>query len=97
MIRIDTTRQTTMHRYEPSTPRFAFGLAASVMTAITLGAFVIMPALVEADAYEPVLLARPAIPVTTPPRADEEPPVDLVALHEAETASGPCMSSEPSP
>lgn len=36
-----------MKRYEPSTPRTFFGIAAVFMMAITLGVFVILPAQVE--------------------------------------------------
>ena len=86
-----------MIRYEPSIPRFAFGLAASAMTAITLGVFVVMPALTEADAQEPGARAQSAVPVPTLSRAADHAPLDLVALHEAEAATGRCMSSEPSP
>ena len=36
-----------MRYFEPSTPRVAFGLAAAAMTAITLSAFVLVPAKTE--------------------------------------------------
>ena len=36
-----------MRHYEPSTPRVALGLAAAAMTAITLSAFVLVPAKTE--------------------------------------------------
>ena len=38
-----------MNRYEPDTPRTAFGIAAVVMMMITLGLFVILPAQMEAN------------------------------------------------
>jgi hypothetical protein len=38
-----------MNRYEPSTPRTAFGIAAVIMMTITLGLFVILPAQMEAN------------------------------------------------
>jgi hypothetical protein len=42
-------RRIKMNRYEPSTPRTVFGIAAVVMMTITLGLFVILPAQVEAN------------------------------------------------
>ena len=36
-----------MRNYEPSTPRVALGLAAAAMTAITMSAFVLVPAKTE--------------------------------------------------
>jgi len=35
-------------RYKPRIPRFAAGIAAAAMTVATLGAFVVLPAVVEA-------------------------------------------------
>ena len=40
-----------MHRYEPSTPRVAFGIAAVAMTAITIGVLVVMPAKMQSDGH----------------------------------------------
>jgi hypothetical protein len=42
-------RRIKMNRYEPSTPRTVFGIAAVVMMTITVGLFVILPAQVEAN------------------------------------------------
>ena len=42
-------RRIKMNRYEPGTPRTAFGIAAVVMMTITLGLFVILPAQMEAN------------------------------------------------
>jgi hypothetical protein len=36
-----------MHSYRPSTPRVALGLAAAAMSALTLSAFVLVPARTE--------------------------------------------------
>lgn len=36
-----------MKRYEPGTPRVAFGIIAVVVTAVTLGLFVVLPAMLE--------------------------------------------------
>jgi len=45
-----------MHRYETSTPRVAFGIAAVAMTAITIGVLVVMPVRMEADSHAWLLL-----------------------------------------
>jgi hypothetical protein len=39
-----------MQRYEPSTPRVFCGFTAALMTAITIGTFVLVPAETEAVA-----------------------------------------------
>ena len=57
-----------MRRYEPKTPRAALGLAGIAMSAIVLGALVILPAEMDAYAgpevsnlaYTPAELARDA-------------------------------------
>ncbi len=46
-----------MKRYEPSTPRAALGLAAVAMTAITVGALVVLPAKIESGSVDPYTLA----------------------------------------
>jgi hypothetical protein len=85
-----------MHRYETSTPRFALGLAAVAMAAITLGVFGIMPATMEAGAHEPGVLAQSTITTAASAGAASDARLDLDAIHE-ELASGPCGSSEPTP
>jgi hypothetical protein len=46
-----------MKRYEPSTPRAALGLSAVAMTAITVGAMVVLPAKIESGSVHPYTLA----------------------------------------
>ena len=53
-----------MRRYEASIPHVAFGIASVVMTAITFGVSVIVPAKMESDNPEPRMVA--ASKVTTP-------------------------------
>jgi len=45
--------QPTIHRYQPSTPRVAFGLAAAAITTVVLSIFVVTPASIDAEAHEP--------------------------------------------
>lgn len=47
--------------YRTSTPRFAFGLAAAAMTAITLGVMVVAPAIIEAGDHGTGTLAASRI------------------------------------
>jgi hypothetical protein len=44
-----------MNRYQPSTPRTPFGIAAAVLTAMTIGIAVVLPAKMDAGsaAYRP--------------------------------------------
>jgi hypothetical protein len=49
--------QPTTYTYQPSTPRFAFGLAAAAITAVMLSIFVIVPASADAQAQEPAMVA----------------------------------------
>ena len=46
-----------MNRYQPSSPRVAFGIAAIAMTVITIGVSVVMPARMDSDSREPRMLA----------------------------------------
>ena len=55
-----------MNRYEPSTPRAAIGLTAAVMTAITIGAMVVLPAKLDSGSAEPYTLAAAKAATRTP-------------------------------
>jgi len=46
-----------MSRYEPSTPRAALGLTAVAMAAITMGALVVLPAILDSVGADPYSLA----------------------------------------
>lgn len=50
-----------MNRYETAIPRIAFGIVAVVMTAITIGVSVVMPAKMDSDSREPPILAASKI------------------------------------
>lgn len=47
-----------MNRFEPDTPRAAFGIAAAALTAITLGALVVAPAMMDSRDDAALILAR---------------------------------------
>jgi hypothetical protein len=68
------------------------GLTAVVMTALTIGVLVIMPAEMEAHAREPVMAAGTT---TTSPASNDSgsAPADLIAAHEAVSAPAPCTLS----
>ena len=55
-----------MNGYEPSTPRTAFGLVAVAMTAITMGALVVLPAKLESVGAAPYMLAAANAATKTP-------------------------------
>ena len=57
-----------MRQYEPSTPRVAFGLAAAAMTAITLSAFVLVPA--KTESYSDALAMRDSAAATVSCKMD---------------------------
>ena len=70
-----------MRRYEPSTPRAAFALAAVALTAMTLGLSVIVPAQMDT--------AKKAAPTTvlvsdTPTRVAR---IDVIAVREPSVAA----------
>jgi hypothetical protein len=77
-----------MNIYEPLIPRFAFGIAAVAMTAITIGVSVIMPAKMGPDGHEPRILA--ASKVTAP--ASTGVVADVAAVHEPGLSTAPCIA-----
>ncbi len=82
-----------MNRYEPSVPRVAFATAAVVMTAITIGMSVIMPAKMDSDSREPRMLA--ASKVTTPAATDVaagSASINLAAADEPGSSTVPCSA-----
>lgn len=75
-----------MKRYEPSTPRTAFGLAAVALTAVTLGVWVIAPA-GTAPATAPAYPLASVQPVAVAP-ADSSADVtriEVIAVRPAHT------------
>ena len=59
-----------MRHYQPSIPRVASGLAAAAMTALTLSAFVLLPA--KTDSYSDALVMRDSAVVTVSCKMDNE-------------------------
>jgi len=55
-----------VNRYEPSAPRAAIGLIAAVMTAITIGAMVVLPTKLDSGSAEPQTLAAAKAATKTP-------------------------------
>jgi hypothetical protein len=86
-----------MNRYQPSSPRVAFGIASVAMTAITIGVSVVMPARMDSDSREPRVLAalKVTAPASTGVVAGAES-IDVVAVHESGLSTVPCTSSKPS-
>ena len=70
-----------MHRYEPSTPRLAFGIAAVAMSVLTIGVFVIAPAIMDAGAHEPEQLAASTITTPASTGAIAGAPTQVAAVH----------------
>jgi hypothetical protein len=79
-----------MNRYETAMPRAALGAAAVLLTAITIGVSVVMPAETAPNSREPRALA--AITVTAPATKGAVAGAassDLVAVHEPGSSSQP--------
>ena len=55
-----------MNRYEPTCPRIALGLAAIIMSAITIGLLVVLPSKMEPESQEFTLLTVASSAATNP-------------------------------
>lgn len=88
----------TMYRYQTSAPRFAAGMAALALSALTISAFVLVPAKVEDGSAEAAVLAAAKPTITVSDVTVLETPVDYVAIHEQALASASpqCLPAEPS-
>ena len=80
-----------MNRYETSTPRVAFGIAAMAMTAIVIGLTVLVPAKMTSGANDLRTLAQlPAPQPNFAPVAGEAATrfgrIDVIAVREPELA-----------
>ena len=71
-----------MNTYEPSIPRAALGLTAAAMAAITIGAFVILPAKFDSAGGEAYALAA----AKTAPKAPETPDEGAAAAARVDAA-----------
>jgi len=84
-----------MNLYQPSTPRFAVGFAAIALSALTISAFVLVPAKVEDGSAEAAILAA-AKPITTVSDITVvDVPADYVAIHEQALAAAQCTAPAP--
>ena len=85
-----------MNRYEPSIPRVAFGVAAIVMTAITMGMGLVLPAWMEPgdQAASRLATSQAALP---PPAAVAINParINVVGVHERELVSAQAREVDP--
>ena len=85
-----------MNRYETSTPRIAFGIAAVGVTTLTLGVSVIWPANMHPNSREhPALAASKATTAAPTGVVTASASIDAVAVHEQVLSTAPCPSSKP--
>ena len=78
-----------MNRYETSTPRAAFAVAAVALTAMTLGLSVILPAKMDT----PSIAAPAAVIVSDAPTRVAR--IDVIAVREPKVASVPVRANRP--
>lgn len=84
-----------MHCYETSTPRAAFGIAAVVMSAMTIGVLVVMPANTQANRSETPTLAASYVTTLASASAVTGATLDVVAMQEPASATAPCTPAGP--
>jgi hypothetical protein len=68
-----------MNGYRPSTPRSTLGLIAIAMSAITIGAMVVLPAKLDSVNAEPFMLAAAKTATNAPIEASADPDCDNVS------------------
>ena len=86
-----------IYSYKASTPRVAFTLTALAMSAITICAFVIVPATVEDASGDAAVMAasKPFVPASIVAVADTPVKlVDYVAIHEQALISAGCTTGQ---
>ena len=67
-----------MNGYKPPTPRSFLGLIAIAMSAITIGAMVVLPAKLDSGNAEPFMLAAAKAATNAPIEASVDPDCDDV-------------------
>jgi len=83
-----------MNGYKPPTPRSALGLIAVAMSAITIGAMVVLPAKLDSVNAEPPILAAAEAAINAPievavdPQCDDLPAVVDRDVHAGRTILG---------
>ena len=88
-----------MNRYQPSTPRVTFGIAAAAMTVSTFALLVIVPTTMDSmgDELAPVAASTvvkptPAVVVLSPTRFHV---INVIAVREPNTSSVPPRNARP--
>jgi hypothetical protein len=78
--RLDSTRRSTMHRYQPGTPRAIIGVAAVALTVATLAVAVLAPAAMNYGTREIGVLATTSDHVARSGDAATTQSIDVVAV-----------------
>ena len=78
-----------MNRYEPTQPRIAFGFAAMIMAAITIGLLVVLPSKMEPESQEFAMLSAASSAATNP--------CAVISLKCTDLATGRGMASASTP
>jgi hypothetical protein len=76
-----------MNRYQPSTPRSAFGAVAFALTIATLGLLVAGPAALVTQGGDAVFIAQASASPTAAGPIRMLPPVEVVAQRDAKSAT----------
>jgi hypothetical protein len=83
-----------MNDYEIPVRRVAFALAAAVMTAITIGVSVVMPAKMDSS-HDARWAASTVTPAGSIDGVSASARIDVVAVREPGSSVVPCISSSP--
>ena len=80
-----------MNHFETSKPRFALGIAAVAMTAITIGVSVVIPAQMNPNGGE-IRSLMAAVAAPSPLLATDLGRAEVVALRDSDSYTAPCVS-----
>src|SRR5438309_947938 len=99
MIRawLEQHEEISMNHYEPSIPRLALGIAAVAMTAITIGASVIVPAQMDSGSRGLSMLVAPKVLAPASDRLATGTNVEVVAAPETGSSTVACDPAKPQP
>jgi hypothetical protein len=75
-----------MNRYEPGTPRTAFGLLAAALTALTIGLLIVVPSRMDAGPSEAVALARARLAKPPTEVAISPARIEVIGVRDREVA-----------
>ena len=77
-----------MNRFDPSTPRATFGIAAIAMTALTVGLLVVVPTKMDSGDVDTIPLATAnALPPSATEVTISPARIDVVGVREANVAA----------